>query len=87
MSWVRWGTPCEDTFLGNVQGKCEKKKCPGSSVYIFESVYGGIECCGCSLEGKSFNAKSTAGMIRHLRRHKKMGHHFPLHFIGKSETG
>lgn len=50
-----------------------------SDVYVFEHVGGGIECCGCRLEGPGggvlwfFNASTPQKMIDHLRLHEAYG--------------
>lgn len=47
-----------------------------SDVYIFQSVYGGYDCCGCRLS-ESFAAKTIDHMIAHLKVHVAAGHKVP----------
>lgn len=57
-------------------------KIPKSDVYVFESVYGGIECCGCRLtEGRSPTYDKYSDMIHHLQKHMEAGHAVPAHVI------
>lgn len=55
----------------------------GSDVYVFMSVGGFLECCGCILDlgsetrEPSFRAESTQAMVDHLEAHKKEGDHVP----------
>lgn len=51
-----------------------------ADVYIYASVNGGIECCGCSLEeGKPFfNSPTEEGMLEHIAAHREAGDHVPL---------
>ena len=45
-----------------------------ADVYIYESVRGFIDCCGCSLqEVAHFKTRSEA--IAHLQEHEKQGHY------------
>lgn len=44
-----------------------------SAVYIYASVHGGIECCGCHLHGDCFIADSTQEMIDHVEAHRQVG--------------
>ena len=46
-----------------------------SDVYVFPSVYGGIECCACSLSspGKNVSFPTQEEMIEHLREHQDTG--------------
>lgn len=55
-----------------------------SDVYVFMSVGGWLECCGCWLSdpddgdgSMSFTAKSTEEMIAHLKRHDELGFYVP----------
>jgi len=50
----------------------------GSDVYVYYSVYGGLECCGCRLAGgAAFNAADEQSMIAHLEKHIAAGHKVP----------
>lgn len=51
-----------------------------ADVYIYASVNGGIECCGCSLgEGTAFfNSPTEEGMLEHIAAHRAAGDHVPL---------
>ena len=49
----------------------------GSDVYVFESCYGGFECCGCILKDKGFNCETPDEMIKHLCEHRRAGHFVP----------
>jgi hypothetical protein len=50
----------------------------GSSVYVFLSSFGYLECCGCSLTPNRFGEfLSTAEMVRHLQEHQERGHTVP----------
>lgn len=52
-----------------------------ADVYVFMSVGGWLECCGCWLaeeeEGMAFRAFTTDAMIKHLKRHEETGFHVP----------
>lgn len=50
---------------------------PGSDVYIFADIYGGITCCGCFLGPNSFNCETVDEMLSHLEKHKAAGHEVP----------
>lgn len=58
-----------------------------SSVYVFLSVTGHLECCGCALRGErefwNFCADSTDAMIDHLKAHKDAGHKVPRECMGR----
>jgi len=72
VSWVRWGSFC--TFAGYPWVKwChpDYDYCPGSSVYVFEHVAGGFECCGCK------HTETEEQMVEHLREHAAKGEHVP----------
>lgn len=47
-----------------------------ADVYVFMSVSGYLECCGCSL-GNEWDFDSTEAMIAHLAEHRKAGHEMP----------
>ena len=47
-----------------------------SDVYVFPSVGGWLECCGCIL-GEPWEHGSTQSMIDHLERHRAAGHEVP----------
>lgn len=54
----------------------------GSDVYVYGSVHGGIECCGCHLdEGGSQNFETPEKMIEHLIVHRKAGDYVPEYAI------
>ena len=74
MSFVRWGSACGQ--WGRPNDCPEGEKCPGSSVYIYESVYGGIECCGCDV-GDRHNFDTDAEVLVHLEAHRAAKHHVP----------
>jgi hypothetical protein len=50
-----------------------------SHVYVFLSVDGALECCGCRLEreGRSVSVQNTQQMLNHLALHKTAGHLVP----------
>jgi hypothetical protein len=49
-----------------------------SDVYVYYSIHGGIECCGCRLlDGRLFNLPTEAEMIAHLEQHRRAGHKVP----------
>jgi hypothetical protein len=49
-----------------------------SDVYVYYSVLGGIDCCGCILLGRgAFVARDEAAMITHLNEHVAAGHKVP----------
>lgn len=54
-----------------------------ADVYVFMSVGGWLECCGCWLadeeEGNAYTASTTQQMVEHLRRHEEIGHLVPPH--------
>lgn len=56
-----------------------------SSVYVFLSVTGHLECCSCALRGdrENFRADSTDEMIVHLKAHKDVGHKVPQECMGR----
>jgi hypothetical protein len=47
-----------------------------SDVYVFMSVGGWLECCGCLLEDE-WVFTDTASMIEHLAEHRAAGHSVP----------
>lgn len=47
-----------------------------SDVYVYASVAGGVECCGCSM-GDCFVAESTDEMVEHLQQHIEKGDMVP----------
>ena len=54
----------------------------GSSVYVFMSTSGYLECCGCSLTPDGpFETGTTIGMIAHLRAHTAAGGTVPASVI------
>ena len=49
-----------------------------SDVYIYYSVHGGIECCGCQLVASGmFNVPDEEQMIAHLEEHRLAHHKVP----------
>ena len=48
----------------------------GSDVYVFLSVGGHLECCGCLLSDE-WSYATTDEMIAHLEEHRAAGHHVP----------
>jgi len=48
----------------------------GSDVYVFSSVEGHLECCGCFL-GDQWSYDTTDEMLAHLEEHRAAGHHVP----------
>lgn len=44
-----------------------------SDVYVFMSVHGHLECCGCSVTGGFYYAQTTQDMCDHLAKHRKQG--------------
>ena len=67
---------------------------PGSDVYMFPVVGGGIECCACLLEPESgnsginnssmFNTRTAA--LAHLELHVREGHQVSTHAIRRLQT-
>ena len=50
----------------------------GSDVYVYESCYGGLECCACPLTGDSINTgDDPEKMALHLEEHREAGHTVP----------
>ena len=47
-----------------------------ADVYVFMSVGGHLECCGCIL-GDEWAFDSTQAMVDHLSIHRDAGHHVP----------
>lgn len=48
-----------------------------ADVYLFGSVYGGIECCGCALDHYSLSFYAEADLLAHLYEHVAAGHYVP----------
>jgi hypothetical protein len=49
-----------------------------SDVYVYYSIFGGIECSRCLLNGaRIFNALDEPEMLAHLEQHKAAGHRVP----------
>lgn len=48
-----------------------------SDVYVFMSIHGHLECCGCSVVGGTFYAYSTEQMCNHLDEHRNLGDSVP----------
>lgn len=59
----------------------------GSAVYVFMSVDGVLECCGCALPGPggggSFTADGTEEMIGHLAMHVEAGQAIPAGLVSR----
>jgi hypothetical protein len=55
----------------------------GSDVYVFLSVSGGLECCGCSIKeiGPSPLFDTTEEMLAHLEEHRSNDHTVPASTI------
>lgn len=55
-------------------------------VYMYPSVYGGIECCGCRLEKCEHTVffKRTDA-LKHLKEHRLQGHVVPQHAFDRLE--
>lgn len=49
---------------------------PESDVYLFLSVNGRLECCGCSLSDK-WTYQTTDALLAHLDAHEAAGHKVP----------
>lgn len=47
-----------------------------ADVYVFMSVNGHLECCGCSL-GDEWSFGSTQAMVDHIAEHRAAGHDVP----------
>lgn len=47
-----------------------------SDIYLYASIYGGVDCCGCALgENRSgVNLTTSAELTQHLAVHEKAGH-------------
>lgn len=52
----------------------------GSDVYVFASVGGYVECCGCLLGGR-WDFHSAADVVAHLREHIAEGHSIPAYLL------
>ena len=62
-------------------------------LYVYLHVDGALTCCGCLLGridesgyGRSFYAKSTDEMIRHVGEHVTAGHDVPVSLIAELEA-
>jgi hypothetical protein len=78
MSWCRWGSVCTNAVvtsdLDALNEAC--KDCPGSDLYIYESVTDKFVCCGCYLHAsENFEVNTHAEMNQHILEHDKAGHH------------
>lgn len=60
----------------------------GSSVYVYMHVEGWLECCWCDLirDAACFEARSTAEMVEHLRKHEEAGDVVPPGVIAELEA-
>lgn len=52
-----------------------------SDVYVFSTVTGGVECCGCALVPNSPAFYSFEALAEHLREHEAAGHTIPAHLL------
>lgn len=48
-----------------------------SDVYVYHTVFGGWDCCGCRINSKITIFKSRRDILRHLIKHLKLGHRVP----------
>ena len=46
-------------------------------VYVFLSVGGHLECCGCILNPRTVTLDTTQKMLEHLEGHRHAGHLIP----------
>lgn len=51
--------------------------CEGSDVYLFPTMDGQYQCCGCLMQAHSFITPSIEHFLAHLDEHRKAGHHIP----------
>lgn len=76
MSWCRWGSRCDNTIpQTKVDAECAAKGCPGSQLYIYESMLDTFVCCGCLLSSGDFECKTEEEMNAHILEHDAAGHH------------
>lgn len=47
-----------------------------ADLYVFMSVHGHLECCGCWLDNE-WRFDSTQAMIEHIQKHRDAGHNVP----------
>lgn len=47
-----------------------------SSVYVFAHVNGGVQCCGCILNGQ-WDFYSADEVVAHMKEHVAAGHQVP----------
>src|SRR5262245_32215031 len=58
-----------------------------SDVYVYESVFGGVDCCACPLAkelGSQYSNVmlwSTDEVIAHMRLHRQARHDFPVSML------
>lgn len=45
-----------------------------SDVYIYASIMGGVECCGCRSSMQSVNLRTRTELVAHLEYHERAGH-------------
>jgi hypothetical protein len=88
MSWVRWGSKCNQGFPFR-QSACSfaPADCPGSSVYVYEGGANddrkGFVCmCGGADPAEDFVCATEAEMRAHLKEHFVKGDHVPLSLLG-----
>lgn len=54
---------------------------PDSDVYLYASIYGGVDCCGVHEGEGSFRTNSVDEMIEHLHQHEAKGDKVPPRVI------
>ncbi len=79
MSYVRWTSKCNDVFfMTHDPNRCPDETCPGSDLYIYDSVDDVIVCCGCPLQDTEFICTTGTQMAAHIEKHLAAGHHTRL---------
>ena len=59
-----------------------------SELYIFETVSGKIQCCGCPFDWpRSFEASSLEEIVSHILEHTAAGHRVPKDLINSITRG
>lgn len=56
-----------------------------ADVYVFLSIQGHLECCGCSL-GDGWEFFTTDTLLEHLKQHREAGHIVPDFVFADLET-
>jgi len=73
--------------FANSEYKIGEFTIPKSDVYVIESDWFGIECCGCRLyPEKRIGYNTYSEMIAHLKEHIRAGHTVPDHVIPLLES-